>query len=177
MKTAGKSGRDCIRFHLLTPANTVIPMLTATKSIFRKPPYQIINLDYHILDIFVGKISQKKKSQAAVISMCLTDSIYSYLLCHINSIPTDIYASLQVTTDDRGITISKFLVAKDNNSFKKGKSHTTQKRSYKKRIYPQTVYAMFSPLTDVEKQQGRLCNFNNSFCIQIFMFIKTLLLK
>lgn len=36
MKTAGKSGRDCIRFHLLTPANTVIPTLTAARKHFQE---------------------------------------------------------------------------------------------------------------------------------------------
>lgn len=36
MKTAGKSGRDCIRFHLLTPENTVIPMLRAARKHFQQ---------------------------------------------------------------------------------------------------------------------------------------------
>lgn len=159
MKTAGKSGRDCIRFHLLTPANTVIPMLTAAKSILRRPTQQIINLDYHILDIFVGKIGHKKKSQPAVISLCFTDSIYSYLLCHIKSVPTDICASSKVTTNDRGIAISKFLAARDNNSFKKRKSHTTPKCLYKKKnLSLDSICYLFS-FTRCRKAAGQALQF------------------
>lgn len=37
MKTARKSGRDCIRFHLLTPANTAMPVLTAAREHSHRP--------------------------------------------------------------------------------------------------------------------------------------------